>query len=147
MKDKVRVKKSDKERLQDICLRYHLTIKELAEMSKLSTQTFYQIKSGNRFFTETVAAKVADALWQRDGVRLSRHWLTTGDGRMLETDTYDFFSASEEESMDAVAENEGEVHNAANTDQEDYKELYLQLLRKYVEVQEKYTSLMESLRG
>lgn len=125
-------------RLEKLSIHYHLRYSDLAKLTGVSQNTLYRVTSGDKEISPQTAARIADALKQKKGWAVNRDWLATGSGEMLERPENDAYNLSEQPTVESAAEDA--PHVVIN-----YRERYYDLLAEFIELQRKYTALLEKL--
>lgn len=130
-------KTDQKERLQQLSMKYGMTLRDLARMAQMSEATLYHITDESRRLTPRTAARICYYMEKEKGVVVNRQWLLTGEGEMIEEKSSQPYG-NEAVATTVIAAEEREV-------EVNYKEKYLALLEEYSRLQKEHSELLKRL--
>lgn len=129
--------KAQGQRLQNLIIHFRITTRDLAKMIGLSENTLYKINSGLNEMSDRTAAKICYFLGREKGVSVSRQWLLTGEGTMLDEKEVKQYE-QKQEPMPVAAEESVDIGV-------DYKKKYFLLLEEYSKLQAEYSALLKKM--
>ena len=120
---------TERERINALVFRLGISIRKLAQIVDMNENTFYHISDNSRFgISERTASKICWSLEKKMNVIVNRQWLLTGEGEMIDEKRSILPNLNEDVTMAA--------EEPAEYGMTDWR-------AKYIELLEKYTSLLE----
>lgn len=139
MKDTQKIAQS--KRLEEVIVYLKTTTRELSHIAGVHENTLYKICCGHSSISSRTAARICYNIEKQYGVCINRQWLITGEGSMLNDhlpSPMPYKQDEDEQPTAMVAEAEAEFGFP------DYREKYMHLMEEHLELQKKYTDLLEN---
>lgn len=139
MKDTQKIAQS--KRIEEIIVYLKTTTRELSHIAGVHENTLYKICCGHNAISSRTAARICYNIEKQYGVSINRQWLLTGEGSMLDekpSSSQPYQQDEDEHPTAMVAEAEAESGFP------DYREKYMRLMEEHLELQKKYTDLLEN---
>lgn len=128
-----------KKRLEQLVIHLKMNMVDLANLSGLNKNTLYHVGSGIRSeMTERTAARICYHL-EKKGIHVNRDWLLDGVGEMIDEHLSVPYDQEKEKGGILMA-----AEDPAPYGEPDWRAKYLDLMERYIALQQEYTQLLKS---